>query len=191
MTLSQTVLQLILPFTQINFITKNFRPIFLSKIKLNRGFIMNKRLTRSVKDKVIGGVAGGLAEYFEIDPVLVRVLFVVSLFFHGAGFIAYIILWIIVPQAPYVFDMSNNVNSSLPGETSPNVQTDSENQAASYLKQLDEKKSRRHRSAGIVLIIIGCIFLADNFIPRFHFSDFWPLILIAIGASLLINSKGN
>lgn len=150
---------------------------------------MNKRLTRSVKDKVIGGVAGGLAEYFEIDPVLVRVLFVVSLFFHGAGFIAYIILWIIVPQAPYVFDMSNRVNSSAPGETSSN--TDSENPAAVYLKQLDEKKSRRHRSAGIVLIVIGCIFLADNFIPRFNFSDFWPLILIAIGASLLINSKGN
>lgn len=153
---------------------------------------MNKRLTRSVKDKVIGGVAGGLAEYFEIDPVLVRVLFVVSLFFHGAGFIAYLILWIIVPQASYVFETAGNVNSSTSSDaSSSNVKTESENAAAAYFKELDEKKSRRHRSAGIVLIVIGCLFLADNFLPHFHFSDFWPLILIAIGASLLINTKGN
>jgi phage shock protein C len=59
---------------------------------------MNKKLNRSVKDKVIGGVAGGLAEYFEIDPVIVRVLFVVSLFFHGAGLIAYIVLCFFTEQ---------------------------------------------------------------------------------------------
>jgi len=148
---------------------------------------MNKKLSRSVKDKVIGGVAGGLAEYFEIDPVLVRVLFVVSLFFHGAGFIAYIILWIIVPEAPYVFETASNAGPS--ETTSAETGSKPDDAAAAYFKNLEEKKSRRNRNIGIVLTVIGIIFLADNFIPRIHFGDFWPIILIAIGVSLLLNSK--
>jgi phage shock protein C len=148
---------------------------------------MNKKLNRSVKDKVIGGVAGGLAEYFEIDPVIVRVLFVVSLFFHGAGFIAYIVLWIIVPEAPYVFETASNLGAS----TSASTETDSkpDDPAAAYFKSLNEKKIKRNRNIGIILMVIGLIFLADNFIPRIHFADFWPIILIALGASLLLNSK--
>ena len=61
--------------------------------------LREKRLYRQPKDKMIGGVCTGLSEYFEIDPVLVRVLFVIA-FFMFWGFWAYIILWIIVPQAP-------------------------------------------------------------------------------------------
>jgi phage shock protein C len=56
-----------------------------------------KRLYRSRKHKLIAGVCGGLAEYFNIDPVIVRILWVV--FFH-IGLLAYIILWVIVPEAP-------------------------------------------------------------------------------------------
>ncbi len=152
---------------------------------------MNKKLHRSVKNKVIGGVAGGLAEYFDIDPVLVRVLFVVSLFFHGSGFIAYIILWIIVPEAPFVFEGAANFSSTNASPTSTEAKAETNDAASAYFKSLEEKKSKRHRNVGIVLIVIGCIFFADNFIPHFHFSDFWPLILIAIGASLLLNYKGN
>jgi phage shock protein PspC (stress-responsive transcriptional regulator) len=148
---------------------------------------MNKKLNRSVKDKVIGGVAGGLAEYFEIDPVLVRVLFVVSLFFHGAGFIAYIILWIIVPEAAYVFETASSGGTS--GTMSAETDVKSDDPAAAYFKSLEEKKSRRNRNIGIVLMVIGTIFLADNFIPRIHFGDFWPIVLIALGVSLLVNSK--
>lgn len=148
---------------------------------------MNKKLYRSVKDKVIGGVAGGIAEYFEIDPVIVRVLFVVSLFFHGAGFIAYIVLWIAVPEAPYVFETASNMGTS--ETTSSDTGSKPNDPAAAYFKNLEEKKSKRNRSFGIVLIVLGCIFLADNFIPRIHFADFWPIILIALGLSLLLNSK--
>lgn len=148
---------------------------------------MNKKLNRSVKDKVIGGVAGGLAEYFEIDPVIVRVLFVVSLFFHGAGFIAYIVLWIIVPEAPYVFETASNAGTS--GSTSAEPDIKADNPAAAYFKSLDDKKMKRNKNIGIVLIVLGSIFLADNFIPRIHFGDFWPIILIALGVSLLLNSK--
>jgi phage shock protein PspC (stress-responsive transcriptional regulator) len=148
---------------------------------------MNKKLNRSVKDKVISGVAGGLAEYFEIDPVIVRVLFVISLFFHGAGFIAYIVLWIAVPEAPYVFETASNVGTS--GTTNSETDIKANNPAAAYFKSLDEKKLKRNRNIGIVLIVLGCIFLADNFIPRIHFGDFWPIVLVALGVSLLLNSK--
>ncbi len=148
---------------------------------------MKKKLNRSFEDKVIGGVAGGLAEYFEVDPVIVRVLFVVSLFFHGAGLIAYIVLWIAVPEAPYVFETASNLNTSGTTASGPEMQAD--NPAAAYFKSLDEKKVKRNRNIGIVLLVLGCIFLADNFIPRIHFGDFWPIVLIALGVSLLLNSK--
>ena len=150
---------------------------------------MNKKLNRSVKDKVIGGVAGGLAEYFEIDPVIVRVLFVVSLFFGGAGFIAYIIMWIIIPEAPYVFEGAANFNAANSSAPAPETNTQANDPASAYFKSLEEKRLKRNRNIGIVLMVIGFIFLADNFIPRIHFGDFWPIILIALGVRLLLNSK--
>ena len=59
-----------------------------------------KRLFRSKKDRVLGGVCGGLGNYFNIDPVIIRVI-TVALFFAGLlGLLGYIIAWIIVPQEP-------------------------------------------------------------------------------------------
>ncbi|NMC84430.1 MAG: PspC domain-containing protein [Anaerolineaceae bacterium] len=57
-----------------------------------------KRLTRSITNRQIGGVCGGLAEYFNIDPTLVRLLFVLGLIFVGGTFWAYLIMWIVVPE---------------------------------------------------------------------------------------------
>lgn len=61
-----------------------------------------KRLLRSNVNRVIAGVCGGIAEYFVIDPVLVRILFVLTAIF-GAGFIVYLVLWIMMPEAPQIF----------------------------------------------------------------------------------------
>jgi len=58
-----------------------------------------KRLYRDPDGNMISGVSNGLAAYFNIDPVWFRILFIGTLFFGGAGLIAYIILWIIVPEA--------------------------------------------------------------------------------------------
>ncbi len=58
----------------------------------------SKRLYRSVVNRQIGGVCGGLAEYFNIDPTLVRVLFLLGLLFVGGTFWAYLVLWIVVPE---------------------------------------------------------------------------------------------
>lgn len=61
---------------------------------------MNHRLYRSIKDPKIAGVCSGIAEYFNIDPVLVRILFVFMLFFGMMGFFIYIALAIIIPKEP-------------------------------------------------------------------------------------------
>ena len=57
-----------------------------------------RRLRRSATDRVAAGVAGGLGEYFGVDPVLFRVLFAVTSFFGGAGIIAYLLAWMLIPD---------------------------------------------------------------------------------------------
>ena len=59
-----------------------------------------KRLYRSVADRKLGGVCGGLAEYFDLDPTILRVLWLLAFFLGGVGGFAYIICWIAIPQAP-------------------------------------------------------------------------------------------
>ncbi len=61
-----------------------------------------KRLYRSRKSRMIAGVCGGLAEYFGIDPLIVRLIALVLLF-GGGGFLLYVIGWIIIPQRPLSF----------------------------------------------------------------------------------------
>ena len=61
---------------------------------------MAKKLYRSRTDRMIGGVCGGLADYFDLDPVIVR-LAMVFFAFWGAGFLAYIVGWIMIPERPY------------------------------------------------------------------------------------------
>jgi phage shock protein PspC (stress-responsive transcriptional regulator) len=57
-----------------------------------------KKLYRSVASKKIAGVCAGLGDYFDVDPVLFRLLFVVSLFFGGVGLLVYVVMWILVPE---------------------------------------------------------------------------------------------
>jgi phage shock protein C len=59
-----------------------------------------KKLYRSRKDSKIAGVCGGIAEYFNVDPTIIRLLAVLTIFFGGGGIIAYIIAWIIIPLKP-------------------------------------------------------------------------------------------
>jgi phage shock protein C len=59
-----------------------------------------RRLQRSRKEKVIAGVCGGIAEYFGIDPVIPRLIWVFLVLGAGLGILAYIVCWIVIPQAP-------------------------------------------------------------------------------------------
>jgi len=60
----------------------------------------NKKLYRSKTDRKIAGVCGGLGQYLDIDPVIVRLAWVIFTLAGGAGLLAYIIAWIIIPEEP-------------------------------------------------------------------------------------------
>ncbi len=62
------------------------------------GYTQSKRLYRNENDKILGGVCSGLANYLNIDPVISRIIFGLSFFVGGLGFLLYIILWIVVPS---------------------------------------------------------------------------------------------
>jgi len=58
-----------------------------------------KKFTRSLTDRKIAGVCGGLGAYFNIDPTIVRILFICLLIFGGSGLLIYLIFWIVSPEA--------------------------------------------------------------------------------------------
>ncbi|MBL7138010.1 MAG: PspC domain-containing protein [Bacteroidales bacterium] len=135
-----------------------------------------KRLYRSTTDRVIGGVAAGLGNYFKLDPLLVRLLFVIFTIFGGGAVIIYIILWIVTPDAPGGSNQTQN-STQMESKENPN-------------KPNQEARQKGNLIGGLVLITLGAIFLADQFIPRLDFGDLWPVILIVIGVALLFNAYG-
>lgn len=147
---------------------------------------MEKRLFRTIKGKMLAGVCSGLAEYFAIDPVLVRLVFVILVLHSGVGVIAYIILWIVVPQRVETLQADA---AGVDGESGDVTleSGDSDTRPASGVA-VAHASGRGSMIGGIALIVIGALFLLDNFIPHFGFEDFWPLVLIAIGAGMLWNT---
>lgn len=57
-----------------------------------------RKLTRSTTDRRIAGVCGGLADYLTVDPVVLRIIFLISLVFGGLGFWAYLVVWLVAPE---------------------------------------------------------------------------------------------
>ncbi|GAC1688286.1 MAG: hypothetical protein PVS2B2_27050 [Candidatus Acidiferrum sp.] len=66
----------------------------------------SKKLMRSSTDKKIGGVCAGLADYFDLDPTIIRLVWVLAFFFGGAGGLVYLVLWIVLPEAPAQLNVS-------------------------------------------------------------------------------------
>lgn len=135
---------------------------------------MTKKLYRSKKDSMIAGVCGGIAEYFEIDPTLVRLLTVLVVFLGGAGGIAYIIAWIIIPQNP---------EQIIEPEETEEEEGDTE-----FFHPKGGSDDKGHIWGGLILILLGLFFLAKSLFPRFAFVRFWPLILVVTGLILIIQS---
>ena len=137
---------------------------------------MSKRLYRSSRDKMISGVAAGIAEYFDIDPVIIRAGFVILTLSGGVGILGYILLWIIVPYDYELSGVSNTINN--PPSFEENVRTEPVNQTT---------HSRNYIAAGI-LIFVGLVMLLDNFVS-ISMKHVLPVILILIGAFILIRSS--
>jgi len=146
-------------------------------------------LFRSRKDRVFGGVAGGIARSLNTDPAIVRIIFALMIFFAGGGVLLYLILWIAIPEEPLQFYQE----SGTAGETNPVNEAGSPD--SPYIPPV--YPPRRNNGAlivGLIFIVIGAIFLVDRFLPdiRFHFQDFWPIILVIAGAALIFSTfSGN
>ena len=143
-----------------------------------------QRLYRSVKDRYIGGVAGGIAEYFNMDSVVVRLIFVLVSLVGGSGILIYIILWIAVPETEIIsIENKNNIKME--------TENKEVNQSTEDSKGKDSSKLNRTNGSfvgGAILITLGILFFLDNFIPNIDFGDLWPIILIVIGISILVRN---
>ena len=164
---------------------------------------MHRKLYRSTREKMLGGVCGGIAEYFDVDPTIVRLAFVLTVLAGGAGFIAYIIMWIVVPQESYgQFNMPAGEqspktdfppqSSEVPPQNTEAGTAEQQGQAkdpvSDYFNSVQKQKEKRGLTFGIIMILVGVILLADNVFDRLHFHDLFPLILVGVGIVILLNA---
>jgi phage shock protein C len=126
-----------------------------------------KRLYRSGKDRYIGGVAGGMAQYFGIDANLMRILLVLFAFVGGVGLVLYLVALFIVPENP----------SEEPSVNKP------------------DKRDRNFLLA-IILIVIGSLLLLKEFglfhyfqFWNFRWSSLWAIFLIVLGVLLIVTAN--
>lgn len=141
---------------------------------------MEKRLTRSRNKKVIAGIAGGLGEYLDIDPILIRIIIVLITIFHGVGILIYIIMWIVVPEEPY-----KNIFQAGSEDSIGNSFT--ETGEDSFNKQPVKTSDNGRVIVGVILIAIGIIFLLERFLPVFDFELVFSSGLIILGLALIFN----
>jgi phage shock protein C len=166
---------------------------------------MEKRLYRSRNERMIWGVCGGLAQYFDIDPTIVRLIFVLTIFFGGLGIIAYIILAIVVPLEDSTTKEPRDTireNVQEMKDTAESFGQDMRSTFASRERRPEtaepEYRRRPRRNAGffigIVILVIGILALLSTIGP-FHFSwwwnwaFFWPIILIIIGLLIIFGRR--
>ena len=137
------------------------------------------RLYRSETDKVFGGVAAGLGEYFGVDPTIIRLLFVLFAFVHGSGVLLYIVLWLVLPTKSKVTNTPEITKQTIKdnfGEVKDRVS------GLAQTMRVDKDGNSR-TVLGILLLVIGVIILFENLGFRiwFDISKFWPLLLILLG----------
>jgi len=135
---------------------------------------MTKRLYRSRTEKMIAGVAGGIAQYLDIDPVFVRIAFVVLIFFHGAGVIIYFVSAIIMPKEELV--------------GSPQIVEEPEEKVKAKAVEKEKRRAHRGKIFGSILVALGVIFLADNLFMDITFENIFPITLICIGGWMVFNT---
>lgn len=148
--------------------------------------IESKKLVRPLKDRMLAGVASGLANYFEIDPIIIRLLFVLVTFSVGSGVLIYIILWIVIPEEG---------DEGMSGKDV--VKKNSKDLENTVEKIVENKNNRKSMQLffGLGLAIFGLYLLMGNLgILRFLnlgwlFSNFWPIVLIVLGVYILIGRK--
>ena len=136
-----------------------------------------KKLYRSREDRMIFGVCGGMAKYFDADSTLIRVIFILLVFANGIGLVMYFIFAILIPLEPGIVDESK---------------TEESKQLISQLKK--ENKYMSKIIFGIILILIGLFFVLDRYFPISFYmrwlsiKSLWPYIIIILGLYLVFKN---
>jgi phage shock protein PspC (stress-responsive transcriptional regulator) len=137
-------------------------------------------LYRSRDDKMIAGVAGGLARQFDADPSLVRILWVLGIIVTGGlGLILYIVMAVVVPYAP-------------DGYVAPGADAAAGATPASTFGATGSARQGDGRSAGLILggilVVVGALFLVRELLPDIDWSISWPVLAVVLGIALIVLS---
>lgn len=175
---------------------------------------MEKRLLRNEHDKVVAGVASGLADYMQIDITIVRLLFVLStIFLAGTGLLVYIIMWIVIPvnndplakmkkfneqfqkhNAAFNGPFNNPQNTADTKWNTPNTDFNTTDNLKDFNPQPKTNDTGR-TIGGLILLVLGFYFLLKelDFLPEWiniwKIYKLWPLALVAIGISLIFRNQ--
>ena len=145
---------------------------------------MTEKVYRSEREKMIGGVCGGLADYFNIDVTLVRLIVLVATFAGGVGFLAYLVAWVIIPLDPADRAVRTEHYPGDIGDTVQDRVSDVDVAPKEFVKH--ENHENRSKIAGIILVTLGVFFLLERMLPYwFDMSKMWPLLLIIIGFAII------
>jgi len=129
-----------------------------------------RRLYRSRTNRMLGGVAGGLAEYLQVDSALVRLAFAALVLAAGAGLLGYVIAWIVIPEEPVKAAVFGAAAAPTPEPTPPRSGSAGSRGARLLI--------------GAVLVVIGVFLLLDWALPDLH-HYLWPAAIIVLGLGLL------
>ena len=161
---------------------------------------MNRRLYRCRHDKRVAGVASGVAEYFEVDPSIVRVVWFLSIFLGGMGLLLYIAMALIVPLEPELGFAPGGAPVGDPtGETATGTAGDvpagpaatpsptSWHSMPSEHRHISRGTGRATTWFGIILVLFGVLALIDAVMPEWAASGhfLWPAFIVAIGVLLV------
>ena len=142
---------------------------------------MREGISRSRQNRIFGGVASGLANYLSIDPVIVRILFVVSVFFSGIGILLYLIMWIVIHEEKFTDFTYTDMNS----------EKKSDDTFQGNINFTIPKKDNKNGQVvfGIILVLIGLFFLGIEVFSFLNFEDLFPILLVGFGIYFVWNSK--
>ena len=135
-----------------------------------------RRLKRDSKNSVLGGVAAGIGRYTDVDPVIIRIGFIVLCFFNGIGLLAYAAGWFLMPDDKD--EVASGSSAEVVGEGTQSTTSTGDGRWI----------------AGLALIVIGGLLLIDR-LPWFHwpywvhFGTLWPLVFVFIGVGLILKTR--
>ena len=160
---------------------------------------MDDRLYRSRDDRMIAGVAGGVAEHLDADPSIIRIVWAVLIFLTGGlALLVYIVMAIVVPERPAGMDpvATGEPRVAAPDEPVPAGGWRAPDGSTVPMASSTTRRSRRRRDpadraragliGGLILVGLGGIFLVREFIPAFDFDLWWPSLLIGLGIVLIV-----